>query len=795
MEKLSAVIELVDKMSAPLKEISGLFGEFVAGLKEGMKAELDFIRHSNDASAATKELSENLGKLKPPPGADLTRAELAKIAAQAYIAGQAIREFMQYAGRRIELAQEVEDLSKRFNVGTESIRGYALMAGNAGIKLDQFMDTLKELNSHMMDAQDEDSKQAQAFDALGVSVDDAKGRMKDLDTILPEIADGFSKLQDSPEKTAIAVALFGEEAYRMIPILNQGSAGIKAMKEEAAQLNGMSPEMMKAFGTEAVNLRENTSKLKIIFGGLADELIGNVLPILNMLAAEFIESYKSGGMVAQIAEGIKVVFIGALIPAVKLGIIYLRSFADVVNLAGKAAGAIGAIVAAVARGDLEGARAVWQGFKGDVADTAAANAKFQEKMMDVSLASTAASTALNTTHGHVGKLAPKLKDASGAAKQLSSSLEEMLTSLIATNKTFGLDDSFKQLIEAQARYNKDVKAGLNKEREARLLDETKAQIELNRALREGKEANDNYLRAKEGAASLEEQVALQELEARMIGKSKEERDAAVQAMKDENEVRKATKGLTEEAAGAIAEEIRALQARRNAAQGAIDDNERLNKLVGQSWVQKSKDALNDVAFLYQAFQDGRIATEDEYVSAVEARLKKLKGDHKENADAVTEFWKEAAKNIQNNFADFFYDVMQGKMSDLGDTFKKTVDKMVSQAAAAKLMETLLGNNFAKTGSLGGWAGEALTYLSSLYAGGRATGGAVQAGMTYTVGEKRAETFVAPSDGYIVPNAGTQPMSVQMNINAVDAKSFLQLAGSNGKDLARLISTAQKSYNL
>jgi tape measure domain-containing protein len=71
------------------------------------------------------------------------------------------------------------------------------------------------------------------------------------------------------------------------------------------------------------------------------------------------------------------------------------------------------------------------------------------------------------------------------------------------------------------------------------------------------------------------------------------------------------------------------------------------------------------------------------------------------AKEVTEFWKEAARNIQDAFADGFFDFMQGEFGNLEQSFKRTIDRMVANLLASKLTNILFGESFGTNGDIGG----------------------------------------------------------------------------------------------
>jgi tape measure domain-containing protein len=75
--------------------------------------------------------------------------------------------------------------------------------------------------------------------------------------------------------------------------------------------------------------------------------------------------------------------------------------------------------------------------------------------------------------------------------------------------------------------------------------------------------------------------------------------------------------------------------------------------------------------------------------------------NKDVAGEVTEFWKEAARNIQDAFADGFFDFMQGEFGNLEQSFKRTIDRMVANLLASKLTNLLFGESFGTNGDIGG----------------------------------------------------------------------------------------------
>ena len=76
-------------------------------------------------------------------------------------------------------------------------------------------------------------------------------------------------------------------------------------------------------------------------------------------------------------------------------------------------------------------------------------------------------------------------------------------------------------------------------------------------------------------------------------------------------------------------------------------------------------------------------------------------------------------------------------------------------------------------------------------GARASGGPVDAGGAYLVGEQGPELFVPSSNGAIAPNAPARP-SITLNVQARDAQSFLKSETQIAAMLSRVLARGQRN---
>lgn len=160
----------------------------------------------------------------------------------------------------------------------------------------------------------------------------------------------------------------------------------------------------------------------------------------------------------------------------------------------------------------------------------------------------------------------------------------------------------------------------------------------------------------------------------------------------------------------------------------------------------------------------------------------------EVTEEMDEFSKRANEAIQGSIGEGLTAILEGNFKDIGNNFKKTIDRMVADAAAAQLSRFLLGDS--KTGQ-GGFLSSAISAVGSFFGGAKAGGGDVMSGRSYLVGENGPERFVPRTAGVIMPNAGNSSGSTT-NINvsvAMPQGGNRATAMQFGTDAARQIGRA------
>jgi hypothetical protein len=128
--------------------------------------------------------------------------------------------------------------------------------------------------------------------------------------------------------------------------------------------------------------------------------------------------------------------------------------------------------------------------------------------------------------------------------------------------------------------------------------------------------------------------------------------------------------------------------------------------------------------------------------------------------------------------------MRGKLKPINSELKATNSsvkflesqiKHLAENLAKTLGNNIVGNSEAAGKSLFAASNNLFGLLPKLlerfFSGARASGGPVNSGNSYLVGERGPELFVPTSSGQILPSRSNRPINLVMNINTPDADSF------------------------
>lgn len=220
------------------------------------------VKIVGDSSNLDKNLKKTSGDLK----------KFAKGAAAAVAA--ATTAFAAMTKKTINTMDSMSKMAQSAGVSVEALSRLGFAAELSGSSTEGLATNLVRLTKGMSDAQQGIGEAKKAFDALGMD----GGSIKTADEALLQIADKFQNMPDGAEKTAIAYNLFGRAGAKMIPMLNQGRAGLAAMGDE---LEGFGGVITTEGAQAAEQFNDQLTRLGQVFSGVFIGVANTILPTIN----------------------------------------------------------------------------------------------------------------------------------------------------------------------------------------------------------------------------------------------------------------------------------------------------------------------------------------------------------------------------------------------------------------------------------------------------------------------------------------------------------------------------------
>ena len=276
---IRGVAELTDRVSPILRQIS-------AGMRR-VVGESNLSRMSAQARTLTGAMG-NLGVAVGGVaaagvrlGGTVAALGVSWASLQGLVTGFAFGTVKAFAAAGSGLA----DLSARTGMSVEKLQELRYAARMAGSDSGSLASGLIHLNKVLADARAGKNKlAAEYFQRMGIDLRKAK-----IEDILPKIAEAFRKNGNEAQRTAAAIALFGQAGVSLIPMLTGGK---KSLEEMAKQANDVGIVLSKDEVEAASELSANMDTLGAAVAGVGVKIGAALAPVLGPIIKDMIEWLK-----------------------------------------------------------------------------------------------------------------------------------------------------------------------------------------------------------------------------------------------------------------------------------------------------------------------------------------------------------------------------------------------------------------------------------------------------------------------------------------------------------------------
>jgi hypothetical protein len=253
----------------------------------------------------------------------------------------------------IDAADHLRDMSQKTGVAVETLNGLGFAAGQAGGDLESVVAAAGKVNKSIAEAAGGNKDTGEAFSKLGINVRDAAGNLKTADVVIAEVADKFKDYADGPEKTAIALRIFGKAGADMIPLLNDGGDALRENIAYAKQYSGVTEELANA----SDNFNDTMGKLTVQQKGFYNTISSAVLPVLQTVGDEMLGAAENSDKFSLAGDVVRTVLETFVIVGSEVGYTF--------KAVGTEIGGIAAQIERLAHGDMKGFNAISEAMKAD----------------------------------------------------------------------------------------------------------------------------------------------------------------------------------------------------------------------------------------------------------------------------------------------------------------------------------------------------------------------------------------------------------------------------------------------
>lgn len=180
-------------------------------------------------------------------------------------------------------ADDLNTLSKVTGIGTEELQKYGYAADLVDVSVEAIAKSNKKLTKNAYAAANGSKSQAEAFKAIGVSVTDANGNLRDSEDIFQDVITNLGKMTNETERDALAQQLMGKSAAELNPLIEDGGKTYKMVSDTLKKYDLDYVDQETLDKANEFNDQLDTMKLigTVAFANISSQLAGYLAPALE----------------------------------------------------------------------------------------------------------------------------------------------------------------------------------------------------------------------------------------------------------------------------------------------------------------------------------------------------------------------------------------------------------------------------------------------------------------------------------------------------------------------------------
>ena len=331
---VSIILQAKDQASAAIKQAGAAARSSLGGLQGRIDAGNAAVGQFNERWGAALQTTRMVG------------------AGMTAVGGGIVGGLMAMTKQAATYGDEIAKASKKTGMTTEDISRLRYAAERSGVGFGGLESALARMARSASEAAGGAEMYSEAYDRLGVSVTDANGELKGGEQLFREVAEGLKNVDNATERAALAQEIFGRSGAQLLPLLNEGEAGIKKLGDRAEELgmvlSGKAANDSERFNDALEDLKDTGTTIAMTLGQTLMPTIAEIAEKVSEAVGrwrEWSEAHPTlNALVIKgaLALGLFMTFVGPLLvalPTVLNLLVWLQGASGFAGLAGAASSA------------------------------------------------------------------------------------------------------------------------------------------------------------------------------------------------------------------------------------------------------------------------------------------------------------------------------------------------------------------------------------------------------------------------------------------------------------------------
>ena len=291
-EQYRAYQREVESTEEELRYLEKQQSETSEQIERGGKTAKQAAKEAEDAKEKWHKFGEALKTVGEVAGKAIIALGSAATAAGAAIVGMSVKAAYN--------ADDLNTLATQTGLSTETLQRFQYASEQIDVSMDTLTGSLSKLTKNMNAARGGTGATAEAFAALGVSVTDTNGELRDNEDVFADVIAALGRVENETERDALAMQIFGKSAQELNPLIEGGAERLQQLGDEAEEAGLiLSQDMLDSLNTlsDAMDTaKATTNALGNLFGTVFAEDIAGFVNEFTEGAHRLSRAFRDGGV-------------------------------------------------------------------------------------------------------------------------------------------------------------------------------------------------------------------------------------------------------------------------------------------------------------------------------------------------------------------------------------------------------------------------------------------------------------------------------------------------------------------